>query len=498
MRHAIALGDRFVASILRSALPAALCGLLLTGCPEAPDEQPTQGQGMDATATAASSGQPCAPGTQCLPVDSNGQPSSDGTSIAQCSGTFPDYVVEKTLFPDGYDGPWFQLAQNYPSTPPTDGDQPWAKIDFRASPETADEYLYALRDYAFDGMIAADFRPQENSVRAWFHIPLMNYGPGRRELVHGLTQERTLHYPELGIRQGASVSNYAIGFYNDAGGYTTGQVWAQPDNPDLSKTRFAEGTMVFKILFTAAVPSDFEDPANYLVQGAPEWQIATGNGQLTTVRLLQMDVAVRDDRAQPSGWVYGTFAFDKDAPDPVAWNRLRPVGLMWGNDPGYTPADQTAGKPLKEAYISPEIPAFAKSHLGWAGRVNGPVDNPISACMSCHSTAQYPVDAALAPFSSACKTDQQKLYWFRNLAGSAAFGAVSSKTCLPTTVTPQAVSLDTSLQMQVAMQSFFQYKDINPCLAEAPSAEAVSPEAVRSRYRSTDAPRVMRGGAPGE
>ena len=26
--------------------------------------------------------------------------------------------------------------------------------------------------------------------------------------------------------------------------------------------------------------------------------------------------------------------------------RLRPVGLSWGNDPGFTPADQAAGKKL--------------------------------------------------------------------------------------------------------------------------------------------------------
>jgi hypothetical protein len=130
--------------------------------------------------------------------------------------------------------------------------------------------------------------------------------------------------------------------------------------------------------------------------------------------------------------------------------------------------------------------------LGWAGRVNGPVDNPISACTSCHATAQYPVDAALAPFSAACKTDEQKLHWFRNFAGDVAFGAVDANTCLPTTVDPLPVALDTSLQMQVAAQNLLQFGSINPCVAEADTAGAMAMPRSGSPARTTDAPAVER------
>jgi hypothetical protein len=443
MRSSIIAKEAGLASLAAAAL------LLGSACPR-PRPQPRT----------------CAPGTRCLAVDSTGREAAGADHVAQCSGTFPDYIVPATLFPAGYEGPWFFLAQDFPKQPPPATDLPWSKIDFRAGTKPADDYLYALRDYAFDGMIEADFVPRKNPRRRWFHAPLMNYHHGR-ELVHGLTEERPLKGPELGIIAGRTVRNFAVGFYNDIGGYAFGQVYAEPNRPDSAKARFGEGTMVFKILFSAATPKDFEDPSAYLLEGAPAWQIAVQDdektpGQLTTVRLLQMDVAVRDDRAQPSGWVFGTFAFDRTATDDSSWRRLRPVGLMWGNDPGYTPAD-VGKKPLKESIVSDQIPPYAKAHLGWAGRVNGPVDNPRSACMSCHQTAQFPAAAGILPPDDC--TTEQKLYWFRNLTSDEAFGAVDD--CEPR-AEPRPASLDFSLQLAAGFQSLGrEYGDVNPCTPPA-------------------------------
>jgi len=413
---------------------------------------------------------PCAPDTRCLTVTPEGKVDPAGTSVAQCTGVFPDYIVPAELFPPDYAGPWFALAQDFPPQPPPAQDLPWRKIDFKAGKAEADAYLYALRDYSFEGMIEADFRPRQDTTRRWFHVPLMNYHHGR-ELVHGVTEERPLGDGELGLEPGVEVRNFAVGFYNEIGAYTIGQVLARPHDPDLSKARFGQGAMVFKILFSAARSEDFQDPDRDILAGAPQWQIAagdkddaTGAPRLTPVRLLQMDVAVADDRAKPSGWVFGTFAFDRDATDEPAWKRLRPVGLMWGNDPGYTPGDQKAGKPLRESIVSDQIPAYAAGHLGWAGRVNGPVDNPVSACMSCHQVAQYPVAADLGPFRDACDPDKKRLYWFRNLKAGEAFGAVDPHTCEPVTAKEQPpVSLDLSLQLASAVQSVKSYKNVNPC-----------------------------------
>ncbi len=450
-----------------------------------------------AAPAAAGADLPCAPGATCLAVDADGKPNPTGTSLAQCQGRFADFVVPATLVPADYPGPWFKLSQDYPAKPPRRGRLPWKRIDFRASAEKADRYLYALRDYALEGMVAADFEPSRNTVRRWFHIPMMNFGPGRREIARGVTRERRLVGPELGLKPGVGVNNYAIGFYNEIGAATIGKVWLASAAPDITLSQFPEGAMVFKVLFSTARAADFQDPPGDILSGAPEWQIATGGGALTTIRLLQMDVAAKDARAGTTGWVYGTFAYDRDAGDADPWRRLRPVGLSWGNDPGYTPADQAAGKPLQEAYVSAAVPAYAKAHLGWAGRVNGPVDNPISACQSCHTTAQYPVDADLAPFNRACDTDAKKLRWFRNLAGNEPFGKIDAATCEPVAVTPPGTALDSSLQMQVAAQSVLQFHDVNPCAPAEPASAAPGAPVQRKAAaltRASTAPRVSRDG----
>ena len=70
-------------------------------------------------------------------------------------------------------------------------------------------------------------------------MPLMNYGPHAREPFRGLTSERTVTGPELEVKPGLSVHNFAIGFYNAAGAVTIGQVWAS-GAPDLSKAQFQQ------------------------------------------------------------------------------------------------------------------------------------------------------------------------------------------------------------------------------------------------------------------
>lgn len=396
----------------------------------------------------------CAPGAKCLPVTDKGAPApGPGPYIAQCTGRFPDFITPASLMPANGSG--FKLSQTYPATMPPAIDAPWLAIDFTDGVTGANKYLYALRDYAFQGMIDADFKPEQNSVRAWFHMPLMTYGPHAREPSRGLTSERSVTGPELGVKPGTTIHNYAIGFYNASGAFTIGQVW-KTASPDLVSAHFNQGAMTFKILFSDVRATDFQGAD--LLAGAPQWTINTSTGP-QSIRLMQMDVAAVDSRA-PTGWVFGTFAFDSKATDASPWNRLRPVGLSWGDDFGFTPADQQAGKKLTETTISDQIPGYAASHLGWAGRANGPVDNPISGCISCHSTAQSPV--APITFSKACTTDSQKMLWFRDLKGTQAFGAVDAS-CNPIAATPAPSPLDFSLQLSVSVQNVVQFGDINPC-----------------------------------
>jgi hypothetical protein len=410
-------------------------------------------------------------------VTAKGAPAPEpGPFTAQCSGFFPDFIVPATMAPS--QAPWFKLSQAFPSALPA-LDAPWLTIKFDDGVKGANDYLYALRDHAFEGMIEAEFRPENNAVRPWFHMPMMNFDAGR-EPIHGLTSERVLEQGELGLKPGVRVRNYAIGFYNATGAFTIGQVW-KTSQPDPGKSKFAQGAMSFKILFSEAKPDDFVGAD--ILAGAPQWTIATETG-LTTVRLLQMDVAAADANA-PTGWVFGTFAYDSSASDASPWRRLRPVGLSWGNDPDFTPADQAAGRKLTQTTISDQVPAYAAAHLGWAGRANGPVDNRISGCLSCHGTAQFPVSASLT-FTGNCTTDTQRLHWFRNFRGDQAFGAVTRATCTPA-ATPVPVPLDFSLQMKVAIQSVLQIHDRNPC---DPAPPVPVPDAVAAE--AGDAPRVRR------
>jgi hypothetical protein len=247
------------------------------------------------------------------------------------------------------------------------------------------------------------------------------------------------------VKNGVTVQNWAVGFYNDIGAQSIGKTWLPAADADPSQAQSPDGTVVAKLLFSAALPTDFS--SDDIMAGAPEWEanifVNRGSPEKTIrkLRLLQMDIAVRDPRAGDTGWIFGTFAYDKTATGSTPWQRMVPVGLMWGNDPTLK---SSAGTKPKETIINEGAPLYARNHLGLAGRLNGPVDNPASACLSCHSTAQTPVLSPMTAFKNC--TEDQVLRWFRNLPGAKAFGAVDAGTCQPMSSGSPAISLDYSLQ----------------------------------------------------
>jgi hypothetical protein len=162
-----------------------------------------------------------------------------------------------------------------------------------------------------------------------------------------------------------------------------------------------------------------------------------------------VDIAVRDERSKCGGWIFGTFHYDSGIANQNPWLRLRPFALTWGNDEGLTQSQFDSGqrRPL-ESWVNPESPLFKYRTsgnapfkvFGWGGRANGPVDNPISSCLSCHSTAQAPPTALTPPKDA---NDDERLFWFRNLAPGAPFKTGQK-------------SMDFSLQMASGIQN---YKD---------------------------------------
>ena len=179
--------------------------------------------------------------------------------------------------------------------------------------------------------------------------------------------------------------------------------------------KFAAGSFVYKLLYSAAKPADF--PTDILQNSLSVNIIPNGSGGPVAVRLLQIDIAVKDDRAGTTGWYFATYAYDRSIAGSSPWLKMVPVGLMWGNDP--------AGPPLTESSINPAAPAYAKAHLGFEGRLNGPVDNPDSACMSCHATAQA---RRLAFMLADRSCTSKRAQWFRNLSGTTPFGRFDRNT----------------------------------------------------------------------
>jgi hypothetical protein len=346
--------------------------------------------------------------------------------------------------PPGWTGPVFKLRQDYPPAVPPAEHYPWKQFDFKTQPL---DYLQSVLQYCYQGNTDAnvDWQVEKNQQRNWYHAPWMHATDSGREFIHGLTRERNTPAGDLHDNQTAPVQNWAVSLYNPSGGYTIGQVWKDPNAPDPGAARFADGAVSIKLLFTEATGEAGPKQVPFL-NNAKAWQADINRDALPdgsnvpSLRLLQIDVAVREARADSTtGWVFGTFIYNGNASGATPYDRMVPVGLMWGNDPGVTPTMVAGGTMLQETYLNPTAKPLMK-HYGWAGRLNGPVDNKVSSCSSCHSTAQVPQGSAMPP-SNASET--ARLNWFRNIKAGDPFDPGG-----------QNQSVDYSLQLSKGIQNF--------------------------------------------
>jgi hypothetical protein len=356
--------------------------------------------------------------------------------------------------------------------------------------------LLTLRNYAFASAPVRSLTPQltadtdyfdsagatvPNNQRAqkWYPAPRMMYGDpgvpgsGAREASHGMTAERTVT-ESLGGSTGP-FRNYAHAFYDARGARTYARVWntSTPgvDSVNRQHMKIAASALVFKLLYSAVRTNQFPAGQDILAGSLSLSILPNKDGPPVSVRLLQIDIAVRDDRAGPTGWYFATYAYDRSIAGNSVWLKMVPVGVMWGNDPN--------GPPIVESWINPAAPAYAKAHLGVDGRLNGPVDNPVSACMSCHSTAQAPSLADFRPPTSGNACFSQRVKWFRNLPGSEPFGRFDPEdsTCETALNGVTLTAADYSLQLSdTTSRSVAGPASFNPCTwdsAAPPSAVPV-------------------------
>ncbi|MEQ1866781.1 MAG: hypothetical protein ABL996_19260, partial [Micropepsaceae bacterium] len=257
--------------------------------------------------------------------------------------------------PAHWRGPVFDPHFRFPVQAKSEA-RPWEAVSFRKEPE---RYLRVLLDYALAGQDRSHWRLRENPIRSWYHVPWLGPGPNGREFIHGLTRARDFAVGELGPGQTACRQNWALAFYNEAGGAVLGRVWRRVargrGGPDLSALPFPIGTVAVKLVFTEATAGD-----DARLRGAPEVEAnihfdatpddaacarATDSVRRpATLRLIQFDIAVREDRASyKTAWVFGSFVYDGTLAGNDPWAKLVPIGLMWGNDPLLSDSDAAHG-----------------------------------------------------------------------------------------------------------------------------------------------------------
>lgn len=372
---------------------------------------------------------------------------------------FPDFGNMPAV--KDYIGRVFHLSQDYPKEMPSaDKTPPFLNMDYKSDWR---KYMMAVRDYCFEGNIKGgdvedDFNVAAEHPPRWFHMPWQHYGVSGREGIHGLTREAPVQPQQLAWRQTASGQTYAVGFFNVFGGYTIGQVWADHQRPDPTKAVFPDGTVIFKLLFVDIPPAQVPSLANPV-----QWQAYATTTFTSTTRtieplsLIQMDIAVKH-HGSPTGWLFGTFQYNGAMGKTNRWENLVPVGLMWGNDPDIRvndsnpqPVSTRINPQLKETIINPDTNELPPTHLGWNGRLNGPVDNPMSSCLSCHMTASAPASLPISPLFQAnppAPGSDVWMNWFQNLKCGDHFDP--QKRAHPT---------DFSLQLAISIQNWETWLD---------------------------------------
>jgi hypothetical protein len=244
-------------------------------------------------------------------------------------------------------------------------------------------------------------------------------------------------YPDLKV---PFIQDYVAVYYNNIAGYTLHQLWQSPNpyQPNPAGAQFQEGAISIKLAMTTASGTDWapmqgSTQSNVFVP-PPTATSPTPPGvapKIVPVYVMQLDIIVKDTKTAPkTGWVFSTLVYNKDAKGATTWDKMVPLGAMWGNDPGVN------NNALQETVINPVAPAYAKITLGWGLRLSGPNDgatnslNPpveptrISSCMSCHGTAESPGGLSLVPVNATTKMfytpgsppwDQ----WFQDRGGTA-------------------------------------------------------------------------------
>lgn len=274
---------------------------------------------------------------------------------------------------------------------------PWrASLNGMAlSKATAYEYVMALKQFVDDPMRMLVTQPEEWNQQPpahwysmlWAGEAIPTTGWEGREAIYGTYTgqiQSASVYADSGLT--VDVRNHAAIYYNLTAAYALGQVWQSCDpvstqcTPSLmaGEAQFPEGSVIIKAAAATATPEEWP-----VLEGAGTWQIyrrpfnrhGTLDDQppvVTDVRVAIFDIIVKDSVAAPeTGWVFSTLVYDRDAEGDDAWDKMIPLGAMWGLDPTVDSAAHPQ-QPLEQTYVNPEAPAYSTVTLGYGGRLSGP------------------------------------------------------------------------------------------------------------------------------
>lgn len=326
-----------------------------------------------------------------------------------------------------YNGTIFKLRHDYPqSISPVATAFPWQQAIGNAdiSPSNAAAYVNSLKQYVTSDMkmLLTDYSSWNSSKATWYSEPWLGE---IREAIHGLYVGSDGFTPDLFDGTGLTkpFTTYVLTFYDARAANTLFKTWgtsAQSPNINISNSQFAEGSVIVKLAFSTANSDDWP-----VMSGALQWpafittNATLGNHpqpQVDKLSFFQFDIIVKDSKSAPrTGWVFSTLVYDKDAPGNSPWEKMVPLGAMWGNDPEVnSTANPTT--PLHENWINPNAPRYSKATLGWGGRLSGPNDGAVNAaafiesgqikkvdalqsssCMSCHGASQWTMKSFILP-----------------------------------------------------------------------------------------------------
>lgn len=414
---------------MTSFITGVVCAGLIAGCtkPEPESETPEAD-----------------PKAQVAKVDEKGaaeKATAEDTPAAAAAAVDP-WALPPAPPKNVYNGPLFAMSRDYPDPPATaPANLPWhvALGNAQITTQNAAKYAAAAKAYvAQQGMKTLLFDyPQWDAAQAgWYNVPWLT---NVREPILGTYLGSTFPpemFPQSGLK--TTMSTLVLVYYDKVAAGVAQKLWGKSGmNPvpgmKSGGAQYAEGSVIVKAAYSTAGAQDWPPMAGAQVQQV--YANIDGdmhqNPKLLDVSLFQFDIIVKDSQSSPkSQWVFMTLVYDPSVQSNDPWDKLVPLGVMWGNDPGInSPVDCDPLKPgscpaLSENWINPAAPLYSKETLGWGGRMSGPNDGAVnlnnaiqkadgtivpfdgrlamSSCMGCHGSAEYEQGDFLLPAVNHC------------------------------------------------------------------------------------------------